>query len=303
MTCAALLTAAAALSSLRLSLQKTETASLLLKDVTVDLGLDKATDIQLVFLSDLHLLLPDDAVGENYVSTVSDRYESMFVNAEGERAADLWPELSAAVNELNADSVWLGGDMIDYCSETNADILREGLQNIQMPYFYLRADHDLAKWYSDTLTSKEAREISETISPYEDVFVEEFDDFIILGWNNSTSQMSEAGLETAKDAFANNKPILLMTHVPLDSIVTDALYEASCEHWDDRALLWGENCYYEPNEVTAQFLDMVYADSSPVRAVFSGHLHFELEVPLTENCTEYVCAPAFEGNVARISVK
>ncbi len=302
-TCAAVVTVAAALGSLCLSLRKTETADLLIRDVAVNLGLDNETDIRLVFLSDLHLLLPDESVGEDYVSTVDERYESMFVNAEGVRAADLWPDLSFAVNELNAESVWLGGDMIDYSSETNAEILCDGLQNIEMPCFYLRADHDLAKWYSDTLTSGETREISETVSPYEDVFVEEFDDFLILGWNNSTSQMSEAGLQIAQEAFAFGKPVILMTHVPLNSTVTDALYEASCEHWDDRALIWGEGCYYEPNETTAEFLDLVLADSSPVRAVFSGHLHFEFEVPLNDNCTEYVCAPAFEGNVTRITLR
>ncbi len=36
-------------------------------------------------------------------------------------------------------------------------------------------------------------------------------------------------------------------HVPLQSMVDTTLAEQSKEVWQDRALIWGEDCYYVPD--------------------------------------------------------
>ena len=70
-----------------------------------------------------------------------------------------------------------------------------------------------------------------------------------------------------------------------------------------RVKLWGYDCLYQPAEdATAIFLEMLYDAQSPVKAVLSGHLHFKYTVPLTEQLMEYVFAPSYAGNIAKIRV-
>jgi hypothetical protein len=60
---------------------------------------------------------------------------------------------------------------------------------------------------------------------------------------------------------------------------------------------------YAPDSNTETFLGMVYDPNSPVKAVLSGHLHFKHTVMLDDNTIEYVFAPAFSGNIAKIIIK
>ena len=85
--------------------------------------------------------------------------------------------------------------------------------------------------------------------------------------------------------------------------VNDGLSDASKAVWQDRALLWGTDCFYSPDEVTQQFLDMVFAEDSPVVAVIGAHLHFAYDDQLTEKIPQYVFDASFKGKVGVITVK
>ena len=96
----------------------------------------------LLFLSDLHIVEKDDPdVRADQMETVNQRYAA-FSNEYGP-AAEYWKKLSAAIDGLGADYVLLGGDMVDYCSESTVKQLKEGLDRIRTPWMYVRADHDL----------------------------------------------------------------------------------------------------------------------------------------------------------------
>ena len=100
-----------------------------------------------------------------------------------------------------------------------------------------------------------------------------------------------------------DKPIILTMHVPLKSQVNDGLSDASKTVWQDRALLWETDFFYSPDEVTQQFLDMVFAEDSPVVAVIGAHLHFAYDDQLTEKIPQYVFDASFKGTVGMITVK
>ena len=143
-----------------------------------------------------------------------------------------------------------------------------------------------------------------SVSSYQDMFVMEYPEFYVLGWNNSTSQLTNDGLDVALRIWNSGKPIILATHVPINSLVDNSLAEAAANvDPEDRKKLWGDECLYQPDDTTGAFLGMIYDTNSPVKAVLSGHLHFRHVVQLTEQTVEYVFAPAFEGNVAKIVIK
>ena len=126
----------------------------------------------------------------------------------------------------------------------------------------------------------------------------------MVGINNNTSQISKKGLKKIKEVWQQGKPVILAMHVPLLSQLSDDLDKASKEAWQDRALIWGnKDCYYEPNERTQEFLDMVFAEDSPVVAVIGAHLHFAHEDQLNDKIVQYVFDASYKGTVGVITVK
>ena len=120
--------------------------------------------------------------------------------------------------------------------------------------------------------------------------------------------MSETALNEMQMIFQKakmeKKPIILATHVPINSAIDDGLKQAA-QNVDPqgRAKLWGKGCLYEPNETTEKFLNMVLAADSPVKVVLAGHLHFKYTTKLNENITEYVLDKSYSGNIGIINVR
>lgn len=264
-------------------------------------GLQKEYTIAVV--NDQHIIVEDGDYAKEKEEEVDSRY-GLFCNEEGVHSSDAWQGIVEDVNNLQPDGVVLDGDMIDFFSQANLDCLMEGLKEIEAPAMYLRADHDLASWYSDNLTSKEISKKEKAAWEMDSVMVQDYDEFLVVGINNNTSQISKKGLKKIKEVWQQGKPVILAMHVPLQSQLSDDLDKASKEVWQDRALIWGnKDCYYEPNERTQEFLDMVFAEESPVVAVIGAHLHFAHEDQLNDKIVQYVFDASYKGTVGVITVK
>lgn len=264
-------------------------------------GLQKEYTIAVV--NDQHIIVEDGDYAKEKEEEVDSRY-GLFCNEEGVHSSDAWQGIVEDVNNLQPDGVVLDGDMIDFFSQANLDCLMGGLKEIEAPAMYLRADHDLASWYSDNLTSKEISKKEKAAWEMDSVMVQDYDEFLVVGINNNTSQISKKGLKKIKEVWQKGKPVILAMHVPLQSQLSDDLDKASKEVWQDRALIWGnKDCYYEPNERTQEFLDMVFAEGSPVVAVIGAHLHFAHEDQLNDKIVQYVFDASYKGTVGVITVK
>lgn len=260
---------------------------------------------ELLFVNDMHVLELDDSVVPESVENVKVRRDASFRTRTGMASAAAWPKLASVLDEFSADGIIFGGDMMDFVSPVNVEILSQGLSQITTPYIYLRADHDLGTWHAGgALSMDDSMAMHAPISDYYDMFVMEYPEFYVLGWNNSTSQLTDYGLQVARQVCKKGKPIILATHVPINSYMDNSLADAAAnaDH-ENRKKLWGADCLYRPNHNTSTFLDMIYDEKSPIKVVLSGHLHFKHVVQLTEQTVEYVLAPAFEGNIAKIVIK
>jgi hypothetical protein len=49
-------------------------------------------------------------------------------------------------------------------------------------------------------------------------------------------------------------------------------------------------------------MEMLFAEESPVRAVFAGHLHFPCDVMLNDRIEEHVLDANFKGNISVLTV-
>lgn len=130
----------------------------------------------------------------------------------------------------------------------------------------------------------------------------DFEDFYLVVWNNSTSNITESGLERIKQLAAEGKPLILATHVPIEPLNDNSLAEASKEAFDGRSLLWGYNSEYWPDENTRQLLDLIYADDSPFVEILCGHLHFSWQGMVGPHVHQTVFSPAFSRYMGVIRV-
>ena len=267
-------------------------------------GLKK--DYNFLWIADFHLIADDRSeVDEKNVSVIMQRLEKGFRNPNnGKTSLENWKLLPECLNKSGADAVLFGGDICDFGSLANIRDLKEGLSKLTIPYMYARADHDVRPWWLASQKTDEIDHLEKSIDGYDPVLVLEFDDLMVVGFNVSTSNMTEAGLARFKEAYAKRKPIILVTHVPINSLVDSTLGDI-CMTRDSkqRNLTWGDDCSYKPNNYTREFIDLVCAEDSPVKTVLAGHLHFPWHGMLTKTISQHLFVPSYKGNVGVLRIK
>ena len=254
-----------------------------------------------IILNDLHIITDSEDILPGQEADISPRKNDLFVDSSGKKMEDLWLPLCEDLNTLEADGIIIAGDLVDFYSRGNLELVQKGLSLLQAPYLYLRADHDYGAW-NVALEKEDITKEEDALCDNSPILTMEFPGFTIAGINNSTSQIKKAGWSVLKSILTSDKPVILFTHVPLRSRADDSLSDASEEVWNGRALLWGEDCYYQPKKKTQQFLDLLYSGETGVKAVFAGHLHFPFEDMLTDTIPQYVLDANYKGNISLLQV-
>lgn len=278
-----------------------------LQDISVDVkkivvpGLNQTYRFAVV--NDIHIVSAKDIENpRNDTEALQQRYDVFTV--QGHSSSDTWNMIYPQLDSLNCDAILFNGDMLDYYSENNFSILKEGLDRIQTPHFYLRADHDVMPFWCEEMDEALIADAQMQLDQNPDVPVLDYGEFIVMGINMNTSQISDTALQQIEDVFCLNKPIVVVAHVPFDSVVDNDLANVSKEAWQDRVLLWGnkeEDCYI-PDDNTGRFLELLYADDSPVVAVVGAHLHFAHESMLTDRIPEYVFDASYKGTIGLLEI-
>lgn len=264
----------------------------------------------IAWVSDLHLVSDHEAgdtlgdVHVEYLDAIEQRYNELAVTEDGVHAEELWPEIIKYLNYTNFDGVIFGGDIMDYCSNSNVAVIKEGLDELRMPYIYVRADHDYGTYYGGVFfTETEARELHRTIDG--DEIANKFwnrNEFLVLGIDNSTKDMPEYYLNMVADVYSRGIPVIMATHVPYESMVDTSLAECSMQvrnkiyYWSDASE------QFHPNDITRRYLDMVYSEDTMVAQVLAGHLHASWNGMLTPQISQHIFGPAFRGNIGVIHV-
>ena len=264
----------------------------------------------IAWVSDLHLVSDHeagDALGDvhaEYLDAIERRYQELAVTQDGVHAEELWPEIIKYLNYTNYDGVIFGGDIMDYCSNSNVAVIKEGLDELHIPYIYVRADHDYGTYYGGVFfTETEARELHRTIDG--DEIANKFwnrNEFIVLGIDNSTKDMPEYYLNMVADVYSRGLPVIMATHVPYESMVDTSLAEYSMQV-RGKIYYWSSSSeQFNPNDVTRQYLDMVYGEDTVVAQVLAGHLHASWNGMLTPQVPQHIFGPAFLGNIGVIHI-
>lgn len=233
-------------------------------------------EYDLLFFTDTHVIIPEtsEEVSQEIRDYSSQRL-SEFAGESEFSSSDLFSALLSYTNETKPDALLLGGDIIDSPSPANIDFLGNSLQNLETPYIYTPGNHDWTyPW--EYMTETAANNYLPPLSPYmgenPSIHTLELDDFIIVAVDNSSNQINPNALETYKTILAQEKPVLLLVHVPF---YTPSLLEEASVLWQQSVVLGGgvHGGTY-PNDVSAEFMGLTTAKDSPVAAVIAGHVHF-----------------------------
>ncbi len=266
---------------------------------------------KILVVNDLHTIVSDSSVVEESRAKVDERL-NWACNETGAKSLDSFMALTTGLDYADADAIYYAGDIFDYQSYTGGDfyvkyhnLLKDETKS---KITYLRADHDIGNWYTggaqtdeDTLTIQLANTAS-----WQNGYIKDYGNFVVVGWNNSTSGIADPEfLQQAVDTIYGSKPVILITHVPLDSKVNSVIHDAAASVDDKgRIKLWGgDDSLYIADGLTQMLLDAVYDENGMCQAVIAGHLHIETAAPLTNTCMEYIRDAAFKGNVTRFIIE
>lgn len=262
-------------------------------------------DYTFLWISDLHLCGAegDPDVTKEHQEEAAERYEQMK-SPSGLSGEEIWKLLSRQVDDYGADYVILGADMLDYVTRQNLEKLKEGLDQIQTPWMYLRADHDYGRWFTD-MGIKRMRKLHRAVAPQNGLWCVRCEGFTLAGLDNTTSAVSDETLQELQAVCEEGNPVLLFTHVPFDTGQADApsLAQLSEDGWDGRVLCWGDDDAYKIGEGNmSKVMELIRSPGSVIRAVFAGHLHQTWDGWLTDTCAGHVFSAAYQDHIGLITV-
>ncbi|MCD7836514.1 MAG: metallophosphoesterase [Lachnospiraceae bacterium] len=267
-------------------------------------------EYKIAFVNDLHMITDHESgdVTEDNMATVEARYEEFVTSGENPiHSEELWPEIIKFLNYNDFDAVIFAGDMLDYCSNSNITALKTGLEELKYPsdkVMYIRSDHDYGGWYGGNGFTDTAGFILQSLVLDADASEKliEFDEFMIVGINQSYRNISANARQRIEGRLDGEKPVLVATHVPFYSNVDSSLEELSMEV-RNKIYYWSpEGVNYVPDEETQALIDKMYAENTNVEQILAAHIHASWDGYVTDSLKEHVFAPAFQGNIGIIYV-
>lgn len=261
-----------------------------------------SAEYDLLFLTDMHMIVRDEQDSKEIQENAQSRFD-MFENKEKVPSADQWEAWITYANEQEVDGILLGGDIIDYPSLSNIDLLDQGLSRLRMPYLYNLGNHDWTyPW--DYMTENSREQYLPLLYPYMKgdtaIQIQDFGEFYVLAVDDCANQVNETVLPEYEKILKEGKPVIVLTHVPF---WTDSVLKKANETWNSSVVIGGGNFGgFYPNEASARFIELTTAKDSPVVAVLAGHVHFYDKdyIKGEKNVLQIVGDAGFHGSAVRI---
>ena len=264
-------------------------------------------EFKIYFLADSLMSLCDDR-DPDVLEKAASRKE-MFMH-DGMDATETFDSIMKDASSRKEDILILGGDIIDSAMYESIDYLTKELKKPGVPYIYYMGNHDFeygTEYFSEKAYSEYLPRLDELHgdASYQ---VKEYDDLILFAADDENSQISAEALSAYREIAEKGKPVILLLHVPIEPLTDDtSLLDKCIEVWGpsdagkSRVTMGVNGCY--PNETTAQFLDLVLAEDSPVELVLAGHVHFYHRDMLNDHTLQLITGAAFEGESMYITVR
>lgn len=265
-------------------------------------------DYDFFLIADTHISLCDDRDSE-LMEKAQTRREA-FERESGKIAVRTFHNLITESVRNHADLTIFAGDITDSGMYASIDFVRKEIDRLNMPYLYVTGNHDFE--YGEEYFSKRAyREyfprLLQLTGTAEQYVIQEYDDLVVAGINDKNNQFEKKAVQALLPYVKGTKPVILVMHVPLQPQYEDSALEQQADDvWGLSAkgtcrVLLGETAC-RPNKTTQKLLDAVFAQDSPVAAVFAGHIHFYNRSMLNETSAQLVTGAGYYGDAVQIHI-
>lgn len=280
-----------------------------LQKIALNIGLEKP--LTLLHLSDTHIILADERDDERKRKLAESR-----VRAFGIPQDEIIRNFDAALDyaKTNCDLVVHTGDLIDFVSHPNLDILKEKLS--RMDTFFAVGNHEFSLYVGeakeDTAYKMQSFDRVRAASPNDLNFASRVINGVnLVAVDNSYYLFTENQLERLKKELQKELPVILLMHNPIH---TEALYDHMMNvRKSPCAYLVGTpeellSCYPEdrqeqqrPDKPTLDFIDYI-KHQSLIKAVFAGHLHFFYQDRITGSLPQFIAGGGFNNEATEYRI-
>ena len=282
--------------------EETASCSFSIREKTISIpGLEN--EYTFLYLSDTHVIYLDGSESSQITQNALPRME-LFQDGNGVSSSVRFSEWMHYANEQEVDMMLFGGDIIDFPSEANLNLLSENLSALQMPYVYTLGNHDWT--YPWDYMTPEGRA---TYRPLFDPFnhgnpaasITEYEELVILSVDNSSNQIDAEALPIVDEALAIGKPVIVIAHVPFS---TDSILKKASSVWKSPVSIgMSDKKGIYPDANTLVFQEKILAEDSPVVCVLSGHVHFADESQLNDSVVQIVGGAGYQGEAVLLHMQ
>ena len=270
---------------------------------TVQIGL--AEPVRLLHVTDTHLSFADardDARKHELARRMRDPNKVQYLLEH------------IAYAKAHCDLLVHTGDLMDFVSHANVDKAREIVADEN--FFFIAGNHDYSQYVGEAWEDNAYRMNSYMQMGYGLGVPMFFNARVVKGVNivgidNSYYQFEDWQLWRLQREAEKGLPIVLAFHDPLfeQSLYdfhntehpTDCTYVVGCD--EAHLLPYSEfrAVQQRPTEATLRMID--YIRNEPcIKAILSGHLHFDYESYLTDNLIQFVTGGAYEGCAREVTL-
>lgn len=262
----------------------------------VDVGATKPFSI--LHISDTHLtaVYPDEPKEKQQLKDVRTR---CFGGRQEEALRD-----SLAWARDNVDHVLHTGDLIDWQSRANSDLVKKYYGSIALGSVG-NHEYSPSMWLSSEKETKDDRWRAKSVSLLGEAYPFDlsFSSKVINGVNfvmldDVFGSVSSSQVERFSAEVKKGLPIVLCGHVPF---YTDKIWQASCKFWTRNGRRFesaaippaaGELKRQQEDSVTRDFISYLKSESL-LKAILAGHLHITVQDRFSPTAMEYVVGGNF----------
>ena len=238
--------------------------------------------------SDLHLAVTDDtstpteAEATEKATREFDECRRWFAQHchepfDGEKTAqDYFEAIIAACGD--GDAVLCAGDLAECFHPATMAYLDAATAHLN--FMTVCGNHDTADKIPDGYALSAAKEPIQRL---------ELPALTVLGFDDSTRTVTPDQLAALKAALAEEKPLVILMHIPFAVPENEALLRGCGEYFR----LNYDGCPAENEE----FIRLITDNAHRIAAVLAGHLHFNHTCPVTDTLTQYVSSQGMCGHV------